>query len=135
MNSKGQISKVGIASFGPLCLDQSSDLYGSIMNSPKEKWIMFNIIKSIKLFWGGPEPSLTIDTDVNAVAKFEFHYGGHKASKNLCYITVGTGVGVGLVINGDTVTGLTHPEGGHVPITPHAKEPSEFKSVCRFHSN
>jgi fructokinase len=105
------------------------------MNSPKEKWIMFNLIQGVLDFWDGPKPSITMDTDVNAVAKFEFSHGGHKANKNLCYITVGTGVGVGLVINGETVTGLTHPEGGHVCVTRHPRELEGFKSVCRFHDN
>lgn len=114
LNSKGPCTKVGIASFGPICIDPDSEHYGSIMNTPKKKWVMFNLIEGILRHWPGPEPTIKMDTDVNAVAKFEFDQGGHKATKNLAYITVGTGIGVGLVINGNTVTGLTHPEGGHV---------------------
>mmetsp|Transcript_8617 Transcript_8617/g.9789 ORF Transcript_8617/g.9789 Transcript_8617/m.9789 type:complete len:213 (+) Transcript_8617:441-1079(+) len=96
---------------------------------------MFNLIQGIFAFWDGPKPSINMDTDVNAVAKFEFAHGGHKVNKNLCYITVGTGVGVGLVINGDTCTGLTHPEGGHVCVNRHPEEIEGFESVCRFHNN
>ena len=135
LNSKGPIQKVGIASFGPVCLDKHSPHFGSIMNTPKEKWRMFNLVKSIENFWGQEKPTINIDTDVNAVAKFEFQHGGHKATKNLAYITVGTGIGVGVVVNGKTVTGLTHPEGGHVFTARHPKESQDFKSVCDFHDS
>ena len=56
---------------------------------------------------------ISIDTDVNACAMAEYLNGGHCVKNSLAYITVGTGVGVGLVINGKTVHGLLHPEGGH----------------------
>ena len=62
--------------------------------------------------------------------------GGHDAKKNLCYITIGTGVGVGFVINGDTVTGLTHPEGGHMIVSRHPDEYEDFKTgVCIYHDH
>ena len=133
LNSAEPIKKVGIASFGPICLDKNSPHYGSIMNTPKEKWRMFNLVKSIEDFWGKDKPTINMDTDVNAVAKFEFHHGGHKVTKNLAYITVGTGIGVGVVVNGETCTGLTHPEGGHVFTGRHPKEFKDFKSVWDFH--
>ncbi|CAI2372273.1 unnamed protein product [Moneuplotes crassus] len=133
LTSQGPISNIGIASFGPICVDPESDSYGTILNSPKKKWVMFNLVKAFNSLWEGPKPSITVDTDVNAVAKFEFGHGGHNAKKNLAYITVGTGIGVGLVINGDTCTGLTHPEGGHVCVNRHSNEVEEFKSVCGFH--
>lgn len=55
-----------------------------------------------------------IDTDVNACAYAEFRLGNHQVKESLAYITVGTGVGVGIIANGKTVHGLTHPEGGHI---------------------
>lgn len=130
----GPIGKLGIASFGPLCLDRFSKNYGCIMNTPKEKWIKYNIIKGLLKNWKGDTPKIALDTDVNAPAKFEFKKGGHKANKNISYITVGTGVGVGFYINGETVTGLTHPEGGHVIIAPHPEEIEGFdRGVCIYH--
>lgn len=57
---------------------------------------------------------IQIDTDVNACAYAEFKLGNHKVKDSLAYITVGTGVGVGMVSQKKTVHGLTHPEGGHI---------------------
>jgi fructokinase len=80
---------------------------------------------------------VVFDTDCNMLAKFELEHGGHDDVKdNLCYITVGTGVGIGLVINGKCVSGMIHPEGGHVsvPLHPDEKEKyNDFKGVCSFH--
>jgi len=79
------------------------------------------------------------DTDCNILAKFELENGGHKGVKdNLAYITVGTGVGVGFVINGSSIHGLIHPEGGHVSMEPceaDLKNYPDFKGVCQFHCN
>ena len=75
---------------------------------------------------------VAFDTDVNVVALFESLHSG--VAKNMAYITVGTGIGVGVVIHGQMVHGLIHPEGGHirVPILP---EDKEYKGVCPFHGN
>ena len=70
------------------------------------------------------------------LASFELEHGGHDINDNICYITVGTGVGIGLVINGSRVSGMIHPEGGHakVPLHPDEKEKyNDFKGVCCFH--
>ena len=70
------------------------------------------------------------------LASFELEHGGHDITDNICYITVGTGVGIGLVINGKRVSGMIHPEGGHVkvPLHPAEKEKyNDFKGVCSFH--
>lgn len=103
---------IGIASFGPLCLEPDSPLFGTITTTPKQLWRNINVLQSL----AGPFPqaSSSIDTDVNAAAYAEFKLGNHGVRESLAYITVGTGVGVGLIVNGKTVHGLTHPEGGHV---------------------
>ena len=131
----GPISSLGIASFGPLCLNKASSDYGSIMNTPKYKWIKYSLVKQISNQLDS-QLDIDIDTDVNAAAKFEFEKGGHKATKNLAYVTIGTGVGVGFVINGQTVTGLTHPEGGHMMVARHPDEIQGFeKGVCMYHDH
>ena len=135
LKSMGKIKKLGIGAFGPIWLDKESTLFGTILASPKEKWRMFNLLKSIDDIWGPERPRISLDIDVNAIALFEFHHGGHKATKNLAYITVGTGVGVGIVVNGKTWAGLTHPEGGHLFNVKHPEEYTNFKSVWDFHDN
>jgi len=68
------------------------------------------------------------------VAFYEYLHGGHPIKESLVYITVGTGIGLGFVINGKTVHGLIHPEGGHVYI-PLLKEDNEIEGVCSYHKN
>lgn len=80
-----------------------------------------------------PDMKVVFDTDVNMVANFEFTHGSHEDVKeSLVYITVGTGIGIGLVVNGKTVKGLVHPEGGHVRL-PMREDDKDFKGVCPFH--
>lgn len=76
---------------------------------------------------------IVFDTDVNIVARFE-SIQPEGLHKSLAYITVGTGIGIGLVINGQVVHGLIHPEGGHVKVPIHAGD-KDFKGVCPFHGN
>ena len=79
---------------------------------------------------------VAFDTDCNILAKFELENGGHgEITDNIAYITVGTGIGVGFVINGKGIHGLIHPEGGHVsvPQLPIEKEKYHFEGTCVFH--
>jgi len=83
-----------------------------------------------------PDFRVAFDTDCNILAKFELDHGGHEGiHDNIAYITVGTGVGVGLWINGKGIHGLIHPEGGHVAIGKLACEETkyDFRGVCCFH--
>lgn len=111
---------MGVAAFGPLCLDRSSKHFGSVTSTPKVAWQQFPLLK--KLMEGIAKDKMSsdfrvvFDTDCNILAKFELQNGGHKVKDNLAYITVGTGVGVGFVLNGSGVHGLIHPEGGHISV-------------------
>ena len=100
-------------------MDTKSEKYGYVTTTPKEGWRDFNLLATI--FNGikhkKPGMSVVFDTDVNMVAQFEFEHGDHTdVHDNLVYITVGTGIGIGLVVNGRSVRGLVHPEGGHVLV-------------------
>lgn len=76
---------------------------------------------------------MAFDTDCNILAQFELENGGHTGvTDNIAYITVGTGIGVGFVINGKSIHGLIHPEGGHVSVPRHPKD-QDFEGVCCFH--
>ena len=101
---------IGVASFGPLCLDISKPEFGSITSTPKLNWKNFPILNHVRRYTKAK--AYGFDTDVNAPALAELRLGTHKES--LVYVTVGTGVGVGVVVNGNTVHGLLHPEGGHI---------------------
>lgn len=113
-----EIQSIGIASFGPLSLDPSLN-FGTITSSPKLKWQGFPLFEAIRsktqLKYSNIR-AVNIDTDVNAAAWVEFTLGNHNVKSSLAYVTVGTGVGVGYVINNKTVHGLTHPEGGHILV-------------------
>jgi fructokinase len=116
---------LGIAMFGPVGLNQNNTQeYGCILgSSPKASWRNVNFLRPLEQACRGTAPlSISIDTDVNAPALAEFRVAKTKQSSrnitSLAYITVGTGIGVGLVINSQTVHGRMHPEGGHVAMQP-----------------
>ena len=124
--------EVGIAHFGPLALDHSKPNYGSVTTTPKLGWVDFHSLEYFKQRLPLRTRKVSIETDVNAAALAEFLLGGHKVRESLAYITVGTGVGVGLVIDGKPVHGLIHPEGGHSTIRPHEYD-KDFKGTCPRH--
>lgn len=123
----GGYHALGIASFGPVGVKETEpNDYGSILgSSPKESWRNVNLLKPLKEACEGParELKVKIDTDVNAPALAEFLK--EDGISSLAYVTVGTGVGVGLVIHGQCVHGRMHPEAGHVPVQPLPND--EFK--------
>ena len=118
---------LGIASFGPIDLDKTSDTYGYITSTPKPGWQHFNLLAAFSEF----NVCIGFDTDVNAPALAERRYGGHKNADSCAYITVGTGIGVGLVVNGQPVHGLVHPEGGHIMAL--RKEGDTYPGWCNVH--
>ena len=135
-----RFNSIGIASFGPVDLRRGSDTYGYITTTPKPGW-QNTPVYSRFLSFGVP---VGFDTDVNGAALSELAYGGHLCSGgdvesvtkmgSCCYITVGTGVGVGIAVDGRPVHGHQHPEGGHIFIPPHADDiTSGFKGKCPFH--
>ena len=139
---------LGIASFGPVCLDKSSEQYGNITTTPKVVWQNFPIYRLFRDAFGfddkypGRSEKLLMDTDVNIPALYEYNLARARndplVKESLCYITVGTGIGIGLIINGKTVHGMMHPEGGHVrvPISPLEKTLyNDYKGTCPFHGD
>ena len=128
---KFDISALGVGSFGPLDLNPHSQTYGFITSSPKKAWRDYPILARLKDALGVP---VAIDTDVNAAALAEHVMGAGKGYKSLVYITVGTGVGGGVVINGELVHGLIHPEVGHMILAPDEMDTMP-DGVCPYHSH
>lgn len=123
------ICALGIGCFGPVDLDPKSPTYGSITTTPKLAWRNYNIVNAFKEALGVP---VGFDTDVNGSALGEATWGCTKELKSSIYITVGTGVGVGVIIDGKPHHGMIHPEGGHIFLARHPDDPMT-RGVCPYH--
>jgi fructokinase len=132
----GAARALGIASFGPVDLEVRSATFGYITSTPKPGWRNTNVahrLLSVFQQLGLSSLPLGFDTDVNGAALAEGQWGAARALGNHAYITVGTGVGVGLVVNHQTVRGLGHPELGHIRI---ARMPGDsWPGTCPFHGD
>lgn len=126
-----EIAALGIGSFGPLDLDERSTRYGTITTTPKPGWSGTNLLALLSERFTVP---IAIDTDVNAAALGEGRWGAGQGLGNFCYITVGTGIGGGVVTNGQRAHGLLHPEFGHMRI-PHDRERDPFAGLCPYHGD
>ncbi len=127
-----QLDSIGIASFGPVDLDPKSKTYGFITTTPKPGWAQTDLLGSIQRGLGVP---CAFDTDVNAAAQGEYYWNLENRDLDpLLYITVGTGIGVGGIVNGKTLHGLIHPEAGHM-FLPHDRTADPFPGVCPFHGD
>ncbi|MHB8131280.1 MAG: ROK family protein [Mobilitalea sp.] len=124
------IEALGIGSFGPVDLDRSSKTYGYITSTPKLAWANCDIVGTIKKELSIP---IGFDTDVNASALGEATWGSIKGLSSGIYITIGTGVGIGVYINGELLHGMLHPEAGHILLSRHPLD--TFEGVCPYHPN
>jgi fructokinase len=123
-----EFESLGLACFGPLDLHTDSPTYGYITATPKEHWSNTAIADLLE---HSLNCRVVIDTDVNAAALAEYRWGAAQHAKVCIYITVGTGVGGGVVIDGKPLHGLIHPEIGHMLVPP----PEGIKGICPFHGN
>ena len=125
------IRALGIGCFGPVDLNKKSPTYGYITSTPKLAWQNYPIVAEFEKALGVP---VGFDTDVNAAALGEATWGCTRDVENSIYITVGTGVGVGVIIGGKPYHGMMHPEGGHILLARHPNDPM-VGSGCPFHDN
>jgi fructokinase len=124
------LKALGIASFGPIDLRRGSPTYGYITGTPKEVWKNTDIVGLFDRTLGVPTG---FDTDVNASALAETLYGAAHGLDSVIYITVGTGIGGGAMIDGEVVHGLVHPEMGHLPVPRHSRD--TYVGYCAFHGD
>ena len=127
----GRLGAVGVASFGPVDLHRASDTFGFITSTPKAGWSNVDVAGAIKRALNVP---VGFDTDVNAAALGEWRWGAAQGLDTFVYLTIGTGIGGGGMVNGRLMHGLVHPEMGHVRI-PHDLTADPFAGVCPFHGD
>jgi fructokinase len=127
----GSYAAVGIGTFGPIELDATSPLYGHIRRTPKSGWSHTDVVGPIAREFSCP---IGLDTDVNGAALAEHKWGCARDIEDLVYLTIGTGIGGGVMVNGKTITGLMHPEIGHLFPRRHALD-ANFKGICPFHDD
>lgn len=129
---RGELAAVGIASFGPVGLDPASPSYGFITTTPKPDWSNVDLLGAFRRALGLP---VVFDTDVNAAAFGEHYWIAENRSLDpFLYVTVGTGIGVGAIVNGRPLHGLVHTEAGHFAI-PHDRRRDPFAGVCPYHGD
>jgi fructokinase len=122
------VKAVGIASFGPVRLAADAPDYGTILNTPKPGWAGARVVEMVRAAYSGP---IALDTDVNAAAYAEHRLGAGRNCGSLVYLTIGTGVGGGILIDGRPVHGALHPEIGHLRLR---RAPADtFPGACTYH--
>lgn len=130
-NSGETIDSIGVACFGPIDMNRASDKYGYITSTPKPGWQDTDVAGLLARRFG---VEIGFDTDVNAAAYGEYLWGAGKGLGVVLYLTVGTGIGGGLCVNGKPLHGLMHPEMGHV-IMDQDKVKDPFECACPFHES
>lgn len=125
-----EIEALGIASFGPVELDEAAPDYGCITTTNKAKWRNYNIRNA---FLEGLHCPVGFDTDVNGSVLGEVTFGQAKGKNCVLYLTIGTGIGAGIYIEGKLLHGMLHPEAGHVLIQ--KKSWDTYEGKCDYHKN
>lgn len=126
-----KIQAMGIACFGPVSLAVNSPDYGNITTTPKAGWKNTPVVRMIQDVLKLP---IAFDTDVNGAAIGEQRWGAAQGLDDFLYLTIGTGIGGGGLVNGKPIHGLVHPEMGHLRI-PHDLQADPFAGVCAYHGD
>ena len=127
----GKLSALGFASFGPIDPNPASPTYGFILPTPKPGWSNANVLGMLKSAFDMP---MAFDLDVSGAALGEGLWGAAQGLDTFMYITVGTGIGGGAIVNGKLTHGLLHPEMGHI-LLPHDRQRDPFEGGCPFHND
>lgn len=122
----GALAGIGVGSFGPVDLAR-----GAITTTPKPGWTNTDVVGMLRAALDVP---IAFDTDVNAAALGEGRWGAAVGLSTFSYVTVGTGIGGGAVVNGELLHGHSHPEFGHMRI-PHDRARDPFEGACPYHGD
>lgn len=125
------VRAIGIGSFGPVDLVADSSTWGFVTTTPKPGWQHVGIGPAVREAVGVP---VAFEIDVTAAAVGEHRWGAGRGAGSLCYLTVGTGIGAGLLIDGEPWHGLVHPEVGHMRVD-HDRERDPFAGECPVHGD
>ena len=128
--SDKNIDALGIGCFGPIDVSPESPTYGQILETPKLPWVHYDLLKELQKELKVP---MKVDTDVNASCLGEMVFGCAKGIDSVLYMTIGTGVGVGICIGGTLVHGMLHPEAGHIIINKHKED--KGNCICPYHDS
>ena len=129
--SGGELKAVGIGSFGPIDLHSTSLTFGYVTSTPKPGWQNYNLAGTVRDALGVP---VGFDTDVDAAALGEARWGAAQNLTDFLYLTIGTGIGGGAIINGRVLHGLVHPEMGHIRV-PHDLARDPYPGGCPYHGD
>lgn len=125
------LAAIGIGSFGPIDPRPNWPTYGFVTATPKPGWAQTDVAGTIGRALGLP---VAFDTDVNAAVFGEYRWGAAQGLETAVYLTIGTGIGGGVLINGRLLHGLLHPEMGHLRV-PHDRDLDPFPGVCPYHGD
>lgn len=127
---KYELVAIGIGAFGPVDVNPSSKTYGYITTTPKPHWDHYHFLGAIQEHYAIP---IGFTTDVNAAALGEHGFGAAKGLRSCLYLTIGTGIGGGAVVNDELLSGFSHPEMGHIIVRLHPED--DYTGFCPFHQN
>ncbi|MFZ7946915.1 MULTISPECIES: ROK family protein [Bacillaceae] len=127
---KYELDAIGVGSFGPIDVNRESPTYGTITSTPKLAWTGYPFVQALRDAFSVP---IGFNTDVNAAALGEATLGAAKGLDSCLYITVGTGIGAGAVVQGKLLQGLSHPEMGHILVRRHPND--HYQGKCPYHGD
>lgn len=127
-DGQGGFAALGIGSFGPVQLNPGAPDYGHMLATPKPGWSGADIVSTLAGAFAVPT---AFDTDVNGAALAEMRWGCGQGLRDFAYVTVGTGIGVGLIVHGAPTRGIGHSEIGHIRLPRLAGD--DFASICPYH--
>jgi fructokinase len=122
----------GVASFGPVRLNRAAADWGQLLATPKPGWSGASFVAPLIDSFGLP---VALDTDVNAAALAELRFGALQGVTSGIYLTVGTGIGAGLISSGLAIHGMMHPEVGHIRVLRKLPGEDEFPGTCPYHGD
>jgi fructokinase len=129
-NDAAPVAALGIASFGPIRLARAASDFGQILATTKPGWSGAPVFAPFAKRFSFP---IAIDTDVDAAALAEYRWGSGKGCSSLVYVTIGTGIGGGVLVDGRSLTGRLHPELGHIRLRRDSSD--RFGGDCPFHGD